>query len=73
MCCAGLEPTEERGDCVKCEAGTYSNPAGGMLCSPCEWIVDLDLCESVRGGSSEECFWMMSGESESEGHCVVKV
>jgi hypothetical protein len=73
VCFPGLEPTEERNDCVECEIGTYSNPTEGVLCTTCGLIDDLDLCGSVRGPSSEECFWIGSNESESEGHCVDKV
>jgi hypothetical protein len=51
----------------------YSNPVGGILCTTCESIDDFDLCESVRGFSSEECFWIESGKSELKTHCVVKV
>jgi hypothetical protein len=73
MCSPGLEPNEKRDDCIRCDAGLYSDPLGDLLCTTCELIMDLDLCESVRGPSLEECFWIESNELESEGHCVVKV
>jgi hypothetical protein len=73
ICSTGFQLSEKRDDCTKCEIGTYSSPVRGVSCSTCESIEDFDLCESVRGPSSEECFWIGGSESESEGHCVVKV
>jgi hypothetical protein len=73
MCFKGFEPSGEGDDCIFCEENMYSNPAEGMLCVTCESIREMDLCESVRGPSSEQCFWIEDDKSELEIHCVVKV
>jgi hypothetical protein len=73
MCSTGFQPSGERDDCVECEKDTFSNPVEGVLCVTCNSIRDLDLCESVRGPSLEECFWIESNMSELEIHCVIKV
>jgi hypothetical protein len=72
-CPDGQEPNSNKDDCIECDIGLFSSPLKKVLCTTCESIEDLDLCESVKGPSSEECLWLESNESKSEGHCVVKV
>jgi hypothetical protein len=74
VCSPGFQPSEEQDDCVECGIGLYSDPPGGvLLCTRCELIKDLALCETVRTPSSEECFWVENIEWELEGYCIVRV
>jgi hypothetical protein len=73
MCSAGFQPTEEQDECVRCDVGLYSDPLGGVLCTPCKSLENLGLCESVRGPSLEECFWIEGNESKLDSYCVNKV